>query len=219
MTNPPPPPPPPPPPGYQPLTPNGAKIRADVVDVYVFTRVPVSDPLEKAHRPARPDAEAVWNEARASEPVVYFLQLLRSGPPLENTWHPVMGHVHAGESSVACAVRELDEELGLRPHDAAMVGFWALEQVHPFYIAAIDTIVMSPRFACEVRWGGGWTPRLNDEHTQHRWVRHTDVERQFMWPGQKACCGEIMTEIVRRPSLSEPGLRVDLTLFRDAGTR
>ena len=196
------------PPGYQPITPNGAKIRADVIDVYVFTRIPASDPMERSHRPARPDAEAAWNESQAAAPIVYFLQLLRSGPPLENTWHPVMGHVHAGETSVACARRELEEELNLRPADPAILGFWALEQVHPFYIAAIDTVVMSPRFACEVRWGGGWIPRLNDEHSAHRWVRHTDADRMFMWPGQKACCREIMQEIIDTRSLSRDLLRV-----------
>jgi dATP pyrophosphohydrolase len=196
----------PPPPGYQPLTPNGARIRADVIDVYVFTRVPASDPLETQHRPARSDAEAVWNEAKAAAPTVYFLQVLRSGPPLEDTWHPVMGHVHAGESSLGCARRELNEELGLAGHDASILGFWALEQVHPFYIAAIDTVVMSPRFACEVRQG--WTPRLNDEHTAHRWVRCTEVDRMFMWPGQKACCREIMEEIIDDRSLSRELLRV-----------
>ncbi|HMN39940.1 MAG TPA: NUDIX domain-containing protein [Phycisphaerales bacterium] len=201
-----------PPPGYQPHTPNGAKIRADVIDVYVFTRIPASDPLERASRPARLDGEAVWNEPRSLAPAVYFLQLLRSGPPLGNTWHPVMGHVHAGESSLACARRELHEELGLGAGDPAILGLWALEQVHPFYIAAIDTIVMSPRFACEVRHG--WVPRLNDEHTRHRWVRHSDAHRLFMWPGQKACCREIIDEIIDDRSLGRDLLRIDPSSVR-----
>jgi dATP pyrophosphohydrolase len=166
------------PPGYQPHTSHGAKIRADVIDVYVF-RLAAG---------------------------IEFLQLLRSGAPLENTWHPVMGHVHAGETSVACARREMQEELGLAPRDRAIVGMWALEQVHPFYIASIDTVVMSPRFACEVR--PEWTPRLNDEHTAHRWVRESDIDAMFMWPGQKACCREILREIVANESLSREGLRV-----------
>jgi dATP pyrophosphohydrolase len=193
-----------PPAGYQPITSHGAKIRADVVDVYVFARVPPNDPRARASSPARPyDTEPGWKAPIAP---VCFLQLLRSGAPLENTWHPVMGHVHAGETSVQCARREMHEELGLAPDDPAIRGLWALEQVHPFYIAAIDTVVMSPRFACEVR--PDWTPRLNDEHTAHRWVHERDIDSMFMWPGQKACCREILREIVADASLSRDRLRV-----------
>lgn len=190
--------------GYQPLTPNGAKIRADVIDVYVFTRVGAGDPRARTRGPARPYEDAP--EWKPDRPVVCFLQLLRAGAPLENTWHPVMGHVHTGETSAACARREMEEELDLGAADPAILGLWALEQVHPFYIAAIDTVVMSPRFACEVR--PEWSPRLNEEHTAFRWVTEREVDAMFMWPGQKACCREILREIVADASLSREGLRV-----------
>ena len=172
------------PPGYQPHTAHGARIRADVVDVYVFAREPDAAGMEE----------------------VRFLQLLRSGAPLDGTWQPVMGHVHAGETSAQCALREMREEIGLDAGDASLLGFWALEQVHPFYISAIDTVVMSPRFCAEVR--AGWAPALNEEHTAHRWVHETEIDRDFMWPGQKACCREIVREIVADCSLSRERLRV-----------
>jgi dATP pyrophosphohydrolase len=167
-----------------------------VVDVYVFTRTPA-------------DARTTRSVDGSTEPPdIRFLQLLRCGAPLDNTWQPVMGHVHAGETSVRCALREMHEELGLAPDDPDLLGLWALEQVHPFYIAAIDTIVLSPRFCAEVR--PGWSPTLNHEHTAHRWVRGADIDRDFMWPGQKACCREILREIVADDSLGRDRLRIPL---------
>src|SRR6185369_6873680 len=187
--------------GYEPPTSNGARVRSDVVDVYIFRIAPPSARRADPHV----DAGDAWPCASATN-TVEFLQLLRAGAPLDKTWQPVMGHVHAGERSVEGAWRELDEELGLRRGDPALLGMWALEQVHPFYIAAIDSVVMSPRFCCQVR--PDWSPTLNDEHTDHRWVRESEVDASFMWPGQKACCREIMREIVRDSSLSREGLRL-----------
>jgi 8-oxo-dGTP pyrophosphatase MutT (NUDIX family) len=194
--------------GYEPITSNGAKIRADVVDVYVFTR---TAPAQRRNDP-RADAGDAWPSSGNGRAEVQFLQLLRSGAPLDNTWQPVMGHANIGETSVACAWREMHEELGLSRGDPAILGVWALEQVHPFYIASIDTIVMSPRFCCEVR--PDWSPTLNEEHTAHRWVREQDVDASFMWPGQKAVCREIIREIVQDVSLSREGLRIDHHTFR-----
>jgi dATP pyrophosphohydrolase len=162
--------------GYRDRPCGGPRVRTDVVDVYVF---------------------------RAGERGVEFLQLLRASDPLGQTWQPIMGHVEPGESAVQTALRELREEVGLEVASPQCLGLWALEQVHPFYIAAIDSIVMSPRFACEV--GAGWTPRLNEEHTAWRWVSDA---RAFMWPGQKRCVEEILEEIVRGDSLSRERLRV-----------
>jgi len=83
---------------------------------------------------------------------------------------------------------------------------WAMEQVHPFFIAELDAIVMSPRFAVEV--SGDWSPRLNDEHKAHRWVSAREIESAFMWPGQIAACREIIDRLLPEGSLMRERARV-----------
>jgi len=165
--------------GYRRAATGGPAIRADIVDVYIVRR-------------AAPGPE--------------FLQLLRAKSPLEQTWQPVMGHCETGESAQTCAIRELREEVGLSLTDPAMLGLWAMEQVHPFYLAALDCIVMSPRFLAEV--DKAWSPVLNHEHSAHRWVPAGHVGRMFMWPGQRAAIREAMEEILGEGSLSQERLRL-----------
>ncbi|MEC9373457.1 MAG: NUDIX domain-containing protein [Planctomycetota bacterium] len=169
--------------GYRRAPRGGPAIRSDIVDVYVF-RAPDDDPT-----------------------AVEFLQVLRNGPPLDHTWQPVMGHVEEGETAVHAAVREAAEEIGLRAGEPHWLAMWALEQVHPYYLADLDCIVMSPRFA--VRVAPGFKPALNDEHADHRWVPIGGVPTHFMWPGQKAACREIIEELLRPGSLAERRLRIE----------
>ncbi|HYE63755.1 MAG TPA: NUDIX domain-containing protein [Phycisphaerales bacterium] len=138
-------------------------VQSDLVDVYVFRR----------------------------EPCVQFLQLLRTEAPMEATWHPVMGHVREGETALEAALRELSEETGLTR--AEMLGFWALQEVSPYFIPP-NTVKVSGRFAAEV--GRLWQPTLNAEHHEHRWRNYSEVDRAFLWPGQRAACREVKTVIV-----------------------
>lgn len=141
----------------------GPTVRTDVVDVYVFCR--------EGGR-------------------VRYLQILRAREPMLGTWHPVMGHVEAGETAIATARREAREELGLDVDSA--LGFWALEETFPFYLPARDALMMSPRFVVEVR--SGWEPALNAEHSDARWV--AGEESDWLWPGQAACVRAIVRDIL-----------------------
>lgn len=178
--------------GYRPHSARGPRVRTDVVDVYVFT---LATPAEARTWRAL-GVEVVEHASAPTDQRVspYFLQVLRSGEPLMGTWHPVMGHVEEGETAVQCARRELREELGITSAEARVRGFHALEQVHPFYIAAIEAIVMSPRFALEV--APGWSPVLNDEHSAARWVPASRVGELFMWPGQIRACQEVLDHVI-----------------------
>jgi dATP pyrophosphohydrolase len=143
-----------------------ARIRTDVVDVYIVRR--------------------------SADSTIEFLQLRRVEEPLRGTWQPIMGHVHDAETSSAAAMREMLEEVGLRREDTLVM--WALEQVHPYYIARLDAVMLTPRFAALVPQG--WTPRLNEEHDAFRWIPQSNVAESFVWPGQRACCTEIVALVL-----------------------
>lgn len=158
--------------GYRVLPGHGPRVRSDVIDVYV------------AREPSRPGTDGDLE----------LLQLRRSKAPLLGTWQPIMGHIEPGETAVAAALRELREEIALDATDASqpsVVGVWALEQVHPFYIAAINCIVLSPRFVVVVR--AGFEPTRIAEHDAHRWVRARQAQAHFVWPGQLASIKELLS--------------------------
>ncbi len=154
------------------------ELRADLVDVYLFRR----------------------------SPAVELLQLRRTEGTLAGTWQPIMGHIEPGETAAACAVRELSEEVGLRAGDPALLGLWALQGVHPYYLPARDAIMLSPRFAAEVR--PDWSPTLNDEHDAFRWIGAGAVRERFVWPGQWAAIDELLEWLLRPGSGGAPLVRL-----------
>lgn len=162
-------------------------LRTDLVDVYVIRQ----SASEWIHR---------------VDPSIELLQLHRGRDPLKATWQPVMGHIEKGETAVDAALRELSEELGLTTKTPGFKGLWQLEQVHPFFMADMDAVLMSPRFVAEV--GHDWSPRLNKEHDGFRWVPAHQAMRYFMWPGQLEAVREIVDIVFRPGSITHDALRV-----------
>ncbi len=173
--------------GYRAQPGHGPRVRSDVVDVYVVKR----------------------GGARAGRGAWRALQVRRAKDPLRGMWQPVMGHIEAGETALQAGARELREEVGLCGPGAArgvLLGAWALEQVHPFYLAAIDCIVLSPRLLVHV--AHDWEPALNAEHDAARWVPLARAERWFMWPGQAAALREAQRYVLNPRAEAHRSLRV-----------
>lgn len=166
--------------GYRRQAGPGPRVRSDVIEVHIARR---------RDGTARGGPEALSRGGHE------LLQIRRARAPLAGTWQPVMGHIEAGgvdgagETATAAALREAREEVGLVAPGTAVIDAWALEQVHPFFIAAIDCIVLTPRFLIEV--AGEWSPVLNAEHDAFRWVALTEADGAFLWPGQRAALREI----------------------------
>ncbi|MEX0744634.1 MAG: NUDIX domain-containing protein [Phycisphaeraceae bacterium] len=161
----------------------GPPIRTDIVDVYVFRR-----------------------PATGRTAGMQLLQLHRTAKvALPNTWQPIMGHMHDGETAARTALRELHEETGYSPA-TGLLGFWQLERVNTYFLHSHESIIMSPCFAAEV---GDREPALNVEHDAFRWVRHDHVDRHFLWPGQRLAIGDVLRDILDPTSPAEPLLRLD----------
>lgn len=144
---------------------NGPRVRTDIVDVYVIRTTSAGNQL---------------------------LLLRRARQPLSGQWHPIMGHVEAGERAMDSALRELHEEIALEP--AHITDWFQLEQTFPFFLADRDEVHLSPRFM--VLTGAAFEPTLNNEHDAHRWVDLEDANNQLLWPGQRHALREIVTSIL-----------------------
>jgi dATP pyrophosphohydrolase len=119
-----------------------------------------------------------------------FLQVLRArGKYMGETWQLVTGGIDDGETAWQAALRELDEETGLAP-----VEFYQVDVINTFYLAATDSISMSPMFCAIVAPDAQVI--LNHEHTDFRWVSRDRMESAVMWPGERAALRELCCEIL-----------------------
>ena len=163
----------------------GPQLRTDIVDVYVLRQ----------------------NSTDRCPAAAEFLQLRRTGGAMSGTWQPVMGHIEQGETAQVAAMRELREETGLQP-GCGLVALWQLELVNAYFLAAQDEIMLSVGFAAEVLADAEL--HLDEAHDSHRWVRRDMVQRDFLWPGQRAAIDHIVGDILSADSPSSQHLRCDL---------
>lgn len=108
-----------------------------------------------------------------------FLILRRSSEKIyANQWRMVGGKVKKGEARWEAALRELKEETGLIP-----VKFWTIPSVNQFYEAKTDTIHSIPAFAAEA--DSNAKIRLDEEHTEYKWISVDEIEQYIPWPEQR----------------------------------
>lgn len=131
---------------------------------------------------------------RRRNDILELLQFRRTEEPLRGSWQPIMGHLHAGETAVTAAAREVMEETGLDVHGPQCLGWYALESVHPFFLPNSDSIVLSPSFAVEV--APNFIPRLCEEHDDWRVIAEHEIDQCLMWPGQRSSAREIRSLVI-----------------------
>lgn len=132
-----------------------------------------------------------------------LLQVRRTaGDFLGGTWQSVYGDIQAGETAWQAALRELQEETGLRPLE-----FYQLDTINTFYLAKDDAIWNCPGFCalvpseCDVR--------LNEEHDAFRWLNREQFGRALMWQGEKQAYKELCEQILD-DGPAKPYLRIPL---------
>jgi dATP pyrophosphohydrolase len=119
-----------------------------------------------------------------------FLQMRRApGEYLAGAWSTVRGKIEPGETAWQAALRELREEAGLQPLE-----YFQLDTIDIFYLWHDDTLWHCPGFCAVVAPDAVVT--LNEEHDAMRWVSRADIDRQFIWPGERAQLAELCREVL-----------------------
>ena len=138
-------------------------LRPDLVECWLFRVPPRTGPAD-----ARPDAERL-------EILLIRRSATRIFPGL---WQCVTGGVEPGERVPMAAIREVEEETGLRGSDVE--GWYDLDQVAPFFDEGVDGLVVSAIFAARIRPDA--TVRVSHEHDAQRWVPAAEAPALAIWP-------------------------------------
>ena len=108
-----------------------------------------------------------------------FLIFKRSAKKIyANQWRMVGGKVKEGETRWEAALRELKEETWITPET-----FWSIPSINQFYEAKTDTIHSIAAFAAEVQPRA--SVRLDDEHTDFKWITIDEISEFIPWPEQR----------------------------------
>jgi dATP pyrophosphohydrolase len=119
-----------------------------------------------------------------------LLQLRRAaGDFMGGAWSTIRGKIEEGESAWVAALRELREEAGLLPRE-----FYQLDTVDIFYLHGDDTIWHCPGFCAVV--DRDVQVILNAEHDALRWIERSQIDSEFLWPGERAQLAELCREIL-----------------------
>ena len=115
---------------------------------------------------------------RKAEDGLLFLILKRAETKMyEHLWQGVAGKIEAGETAPLAAIRELDEETGLKPKH-----MFIADHISRFYEAHDDRINLVPVFGIEV---DSDDVTLSEEHCDYKWVTMDEALEHLVWRGQK----------------------------------
>ena len=145
---------------------------------------------------AAPETQVAAPETQVAAPGTSTeILMLRRSPSkivLPGLWQCVSGSLEDGESIVAGALRELQEEIGFGA--AEIEGFFDLDQVNQFHAPAVAAIVTSAIFAVRVRAGA--EPALSHEHDAMRWVPPAEALEMAIWPAYRESIRRIQENLL-----------------------
>ena len=117
--------------------------------------------------------------------------LLKRTQSLVGEWCQVPGSIEEGETAWQAALRELDEETGLRPST-----LYSADICEQFYEADRDAITIAPVFVAFIESAA--TVVLNHEHSEYRWVGFDEAIEMVAFGGQRRVLSWIENEFVKR---------------------
>lgn len=118
--------------------------------------------------------------------------LLKRAQTLVGEWCQIAGSIEEGETAWQAALRELDEETGLKP-----VALYSADICEQFYEADRDAITMAPVFVAFI--DNTEKVSLNHEHSDYCWVSFDDAAELVAFGGQRRVLRWIEEEFVQRP--------------------
>ncbi|MDP0929528.1 NUDIX domain-containing protein [Paracoccus onubensis] len=120
--------------------------------------------------------------------------LLKRSQSLVGEWCQVAGGIEEGETAWQTALRELEEETGLKP-----ISLYSADTCEQFYEARRDSITIAPVFVGFIDSASKVV--LNHEHSDYCWVSFDEAVEMVAFGGQRRILRWIEDEFVkRRPS-------------------
>ena len=120
--------------------------------------------------------------------------LLKRTGTLAGEWCQIAGGIEEGETAWQAALRELEEETGLKPDT-----FYSGDICEKFYEADRNAISIAPVFVAFI--DNAATDSLNHEHSEYRWVSFYEAREMVAFGGQRRVLSWVEDELVmRKPS-------------------
>jgi 8-oxo-dGTP pyrophosphatase MutT (NUDIX family) len=142
--------------------------------------------------PARPDYVDIWIfRVRDGAPEMLLLRRA-TGRILAGLWQCVAGSIEPGETIVAAALREVDEETGIRGD--AIEAFYSLDFVASFLWEPADEVLSSVHFALRVAPGA--EPVLSHEHDERRWLGPESAMALCVWPAYREAIARVRDNLL-----------------------
>ena len=108
-------------------------------------------------------------------------------------WGFLTGGRENDETVPQLAVREMAEEIGLKPQK-----LWATEYVFQFYEPTVDKIWILPVLVAEV--ADNSEIKLSSENSEYRWLEAEEAQKTVLWKNLRKVIGDIREELEAYPA-------------------